>query len=51
MAFSVGMGMFIKTFVILVDLLLFIALVLTEICLTLVFILFPIAVILSIVNI
>ncbi|OGG03277.1 hypothetical protein A2W14_00355 [Candidatus Gottesmanbacteria bacterium RBG_16_37_8] len=50
-AFSIGMGMFIKTFVILVDLLLFITLFLTEIALTLAFIFFPIAVVLSIINI
>lgn len=50
-AFSIGIGMFIKTFVILVDLLLFIALFLVEVLLTLIFILFPIAVLLTIINI
>jgi hypothetical protein len=49
-AFSIGMGMFIKTFVILVDLLLFIALFLVEVALFLAFILLPIGVILSIIN-
>jgi hypothetical protein len=39
--FSIGVGIFIKTFVILVDLMLFIMLFLIEIFLTLLFVLFP----------
>ena len=50
-AFSIGMGMFIKIFVIFVDLLLFIALFLVEVLFTLAFIFFPIAVFLTIISI
>lgn len=50
-AFSIGIGMFIKTFVILIDLLLFLVLFFIEVILTLAFILLPIGAILMILNI
>jgi len=49
-AFSIGIGMFIKTFVILVDVLLFLLLFAVEIILTLAFILFPVGAILTVLN-
>ena len=50
-AFSIGIGMFIKTFVILVEVLLFLALFIIEVILTLAFILLPVGAVLMLLNI